>query len=123
MLAATQQAEVDAYIAAFAGERDENGRRLVVGKGYYQPWEVLTTTGAIEIVAPRVNAKRIDAQMGERRCFSSALLSPWARKTPKVSEVLPLLLYLHGLFTGDSAPALGQFLCSTSGLTAPVLIG
>jgi hypothetical protein len=30
MLAEALQAEVDAYIAAFAAERDENGRRLVV---------------------------------------------------------------------------------------------
>jgi hypothetical protein len=32
MLAEALQAEVDAYIAAFAGERDEDGRRLVVRK-------------------------------------------------------------------------------------------
>ena len=30
MLAEALQAEVDAYIAQFAGERDERGRRLVV---------------------------------------------------------------------------------------------
>ena len=29
------------------------------------------------------------------------------RKTPKITEVLPLL-YLHGLSTGDFVPALGQ---------------
>ena len=29
-------AEVDAYIAQFTGERDENGRRLVVRNGYHQ---------------------------------------------------------------------------------------
>jgi hypothetical protein len=33
MLAAALQAEVDAYIAAFADERDEHGRRLVVRNG------------------------------------------------------------------------------------------
>ena len=32
----------------------------------------------------------------------------WARKTPKITEVLPL--YLHGLSSGDFVPALGQFL-------------
>jgi hypothetical protein len=40
--------------------------------------------------------------------FSSAILPPWARKTPKITEVLPLL-YLHGLSWGDFVPALGQF--------------
>ena len=33
MLAQALQAEVDAYIAAHAAERDENGRRLVVRNG------------------------------------------------------------------------------------------
>ena len=37
MLAEALQAEVDAYIAAHAAERDENGRRLVVRNGYHQP--------------------------------------------------------------------------------------
>ncbi len=35
MLAEALRAEVDAYIAAFAAERDENGRRLVVRNGYH----------------------------------------------------------------------------------------
>ena len=33
MLAEGLEAEVDAYIARFTGERDENGRRLVVRNG------------------------------------------------------------------------------------------
>jgi hypothetical protein len=45
---------------------------------------------------------------------------PWARKTPKVTEVLPLL-YLHGLSPGDFVPALGQFPGSPSGLSGPVI--
>jgi hypothetical protein len=36
MLAEALAAEVDAYIAQFTGERDENGRRLVVRNGYHQ---------------------------------------------------------------------------------------
>ena len=35
MLAAALQAEVAAYIEAFADERDENGHRLVVRNGYH----------------------------------------------------------------------------------------
>ncbi|MEV4551576.1 hypothetical protein [Nonomuraea wenchangensis] len=31
------------------------------------------------------------------------------------------LLYLHGLSTGDFVPALGQFLGSSAGLSAPVI--
>jgi hypothetical protein len=120
MLAEALQAEVDAYIAAHAAERDEDGRRRVVRNGYHQPREVLTSAGAVEVTAPRVNDKRTDPVTGERRRFSSAILPPWARKTPKVTEVLPLL-YLHGLSTGDFVPALGQFLGSSAGLSAAVI--
>jgi transposase-like protein len=120
MLAEALQAEVDAYIAQFAAERDEDGRRLVVRNGSHQSREVLTSAGAIEVTAPRVNDKRIDPATGERQRFSSAILPPWARKTPKVTEVLPLL-YLHGLSSGDFVPALGQFLGSSAGLSAAVI--
>jgi transposase-like protein len=120
MLAEALQAEVDAYIAAFAAERDENGRRLVVRNGYHQGREVLTSAGAVQVTVPRVNDKRTDPGTGERKRFSSAILPPWARKTPKVTEVLPLL-YLHGLSSGDFVPALGQFLGSSAGLSGPVI--
>ena len=120
MLAEALAAEVDAYIAAFAGERDENGRRLVVRNGYHQSRAVLTSAGAVQVTAPRVNDKRTDPGTGERQRFSSAILPAWARKTPRVTEVLPLL-YLHGLSTGDFVPALGQFLGSAAGLSGPVI--
>ena len=120
MLAEALQAEVDAYVAQFRDERDENGRRLVVRNGSHQPREVLTSAGAVEVTAPRVNDRRTDPQTGERCRFSSAILPAWCRKTPKITEVLPLL-YLHGLSTGDFVPALGQFLGSSAGLSAPVI--
>jgi hypothetical protein len=117
MLAAALEAEVDAYLAEFAGERDEAGRRLVIRNGRARPRQVTTAGGAVEVVAPRVNDKRVDPVTGERRRFSSAILPPWCRKTPKIAEVLPLL-YLHGLSSGDFVPALEQFLGSSAGLSA-----
>jgi transposase-like protein len=120
MLAEALQAEVDAYCARFADERDENGRRLVVRNGYHEPREVTTAAGAVAVHAPRVNDKRFDPETGERQRFSSAILPPWARKTPQIEAVLPLL-YLHGLSSGDFVPALGQFLGSTKGLSAATI--
>ncbi len=120
MLAEALQAEVDDYIARFTDQRDERGRRLVVRNGAHQPREVLTSAGAVEVVVPRVNDRRTDPDTGERARFSSAVLPPWCRKTPKITEVLPLL-YLHGLSSGDFVPALGQFLGSTAGLSGPVI--
>ncbi len=98
MLAAALQAEVAAYIDAHAGEVDDNGRRLVVRNGY----------------------QRVDADTAERQRFSSAILPAWARKSPQMSEVLPLL-YLHGLSTSDFGPALEQFLGSGAGLSATTI--
>ena len=120
MLAEALQGEVDAYIAQFVGERDENGRRLVVRNGSHLPCEVRTSAAAVAVVAPRVNDKRIDPDTGKRTRFASAILPAWCRKTPKITEVLPLL-YLHGLSTGGFVPALGQFLGSSAGLSAPVI--
>jgi transposase-like protein len=120
MLAEAVQAEVDAYLARFREEFDEHGHRLVVRNGYHQPREVTTTAGPVEVTMPRVNDKRVDPETGERQRFTSAILPPWARKTPKITEVLPLL-YLHGLSSGDFVPALGQFLGSAKGLSSSVV--
>jgi len=120
MLAEALQAEVEAYITAHATERDESGRRLVVRNGYHHSREVLTSAGAVEVTVPRVNDRRTDPDTGERKRFSSAILPPWCRKTPKITEVPPLL-YLHGLSSGDFVPALGQFLGSAAGLSPAVI--
>lgn len=103
-----------------ADERDVKGRRLVVRNGYHQPRRVTTAAGVVEVKAPRVNDKRVDEATGERKRFSSAILPPWCRKSPKISEVLPLL-YLHGLSSGDFVPALEQFLGSSAGLSAATI--
>jgi putative transposase len=120
MLAAALEAEVDAYLAEHADQRDEYGRRLVVRNGHARQREVMTAAGAVQVQAPRVNDRRVDPQTGARARFGSVILPPWCRKSPKVAEVLPLL-YLHGLSTGDFVPALEGFFGSAAGLSAPVI--
>lgn len=116
MLAGAPESEVNFYIAELAHEKDERGRWLVVRNGHHQPRKVSMAAGAVEVRAPRVNDKPIDEATGERKRFSSAILPPWCRKSPKISEVLPLL-YLHGLSSGDFVPALEHFLGSSVGLS------
>jgi len=120
MLAAALEAEADAYTAAFTEELDEDGRRLVVRNGHARPRVIATGAGPIEVEAPRVNDKRVDDQTGERCKFTSSIIAPWCRKSPKVSEVLPLM-YLHGMSSGDFAPALGEFFGSAAGLSPSVI--
>ena len=120
MLAAALQAEVAAYVEAAADQVDENGHRLVVRNGYHAAREVTTAAGAVPVRAPRVNDQRTDEATGQRQRFASAILPAWARKSPRVAEVLPLL-YLHGLSSSDFAPALEQFLGSDAGLSAATI--
>jgi len=120
MLAAALEAEVDAYLAELVGERDEDGHRLVVRNGRARPRKITTVAGAVEIRQPRVDDRRVDPVTGTRAKFSSSLVPPWCRKSPKVTEVLPLL-YLHGLSTGDFIPALEGFFGSAAGLSASVI--
>lgn len=69
------------------------------------------------ITAPRVNDKRVD-EAGKREKFSSTILPADARRSPKVTDVLPVL-YLRGLSTGDFGPALRDLLGDeASGLSA-----
>ena len=120
MLAVALQAEVSAYIDAHAEEVDENGHRLVVRNGHHNEREVITAAGPVPVLAPRVNDKRTDPATGERKRFASAILPAWARKSPRVAEVLPLL-YLHGLSSSDFGPALTQFLGTSHGLSAATI--
>src|SRR5215218_7585530 len=120
MLAAAVEAEVDAYLAGHATERDEGGQRLVVRNGHARQRQVTTAAGVVTVRAPRVDDRRTDLVTGDRIRFRSMILPPWCRKSPKVAEVLPLL-YLHGLSTGDFAPALTAFFGSAAGLSAAVI--
>ena len=114
MLTVALEAERRAYLDAHAHERDEAGRRLVVGNGYHAEREVTTAAGRVEVQAPRVD----DRRDGHR--FTSAILPPYMRRSPKVTEVLPIL-YLRGLSTNDFAPALEGFFGSAAGLSASTI--
>jgi transposase-like protein len=121
MLAQALEAEVDAYLKAAEAERDEHGHALVVRNGYRNARQVLCGAGAIEVRGPRINDRRVDETTGERRRFKSTILPPYMRRSPRVSEVLPLL-YLHGLSSGDFAPALEEFFGTEAGLSSATIV-
>jgi transposase-like protein len=120
MLAAALEAEVEAYVSSLSDEVDEHGHRLVVRNGHAEPRSLVTGAGAVPVRAPRVDDRRVDDVTGEKMRFRSSILPPWARKSPKVAEVLPLM-YLHGMSSGDFAPALEEFFGSAAGLSASVI--
>ena len=104
MLMTAMEEEVNQYLDAHTGARDENGRRLVVRNGHARPRSVTCGAGTMQVRAPRVNDRRVDED-GTRQRFTSRILPPYMRRSPKVAEVLPVL-YLRGLSTGDFREAL-----------------
>src|SRR3954466_1681083 len=122
MIAAALEAEVDEYVASFVDELDEDGKRLVVRNGRAKERKVTVGSGTLPIRAPRVNDRRVDEQTGERQRFSSRILPAYARRSPKVNDVLPVL-YLRGLSTGDFRPALEQLLGEDAAGLSPSTIG
>jgi transposase-like protein len=107
MIAAALELEVDEYLARFRAERDPVGHALVVRNGTARPRPVTTGVGPLTLAAPRVNDRRVIE--GVRQKFTSAILPPYVRRSPRVESVLPLL-YLHGLSTGDFREALPALL-------------
>ena len=115
MLAAALEAEVSDYVNRHVDEVDDAGHRLVVRNGRAPERSLVTGAGALKVQAPRVDDRR------EGRRFSSYILPRYARRSPKVTEVLPIL-YLRGLSTGDFSPALAEFFGTDAGLS-PSTIG
>jgi putative transposase len=120
MIAAALRAEADEYVERFADERGEDGKRLVVRNGRARERRVTVGSGTVALRAPRVNDKRVDED-GERQRFSSKILPAYARRSPKVNDVLPVL-YLRGLSTGDFRPALEQLLGEDAAGLSPTSI-
>lgn len=103
MLEAALQAEVAEYLQHHGQERDENGHALVVRNGWGQERTVQCGAGQMKIRAPRVHDRRPEEK------FSSRILPPYLRKSPRLEEAVPVL-YLRGLSTGDFEPALAALL-------------
>jgi putative transposase len=120
MLIEALKAEADDYVERHRDERDEHGRALVVRNGLAQGRKLTLGTGTVELKAPRIDDRRRDEQGGRRR-FTSRILPPYMRRSPKVAEVLPLL-YLRGLSTGDFRPALEGLLGADAAGLSPTNI-
>jgi hypothetical protein len=102
MLAVALEAEPRAWLDDHADVIGADGKRLVVGNGYHRERTVVTGAGEVEVRAPRAHDKRGEP---DRERFVSSILPPYMRRSPKVTEVLPIL-YLRGLSTGDFTPTL-----------------
>lgn len=108
--------EVTEYLERYSGQRDEEGRRLVVRNGRLPARELVTGIGPLRISQPRVRDRR------EGEVFSSNILPRYMRRVPSVDNLIPVL-YLKGISTGDFAKALEAILGeSASGLSATNIV-
>jgi len=121
LLAQAIEAEVAAYIAAHADQRDAEGHRLVVRNGYLPGRQIQTGIGPVNVRQPRVDDRRTD-ENGQRIRFTSSILPPYLRKTKSIKELIPWL-YLKGISTGDFSEALEALLGKEApGLSATTVV-
>ena len=99
MILAALELEVEQYIQTLCHLRDEQGHAMVVRNGKARQRTVHLGAGTVKLRAPRVNDRRPDQR------FSSKILPPYMRRSPRLEEALPVL-YLRGLSTGDFSEAL-----------------
>ena len=85
MLLAGLETEVADYIERHQQFVDAEGHRLVVRNGRAGERTLVTDAGALQVRAPRVH----DRREGQR--FTSSILPRYARRSPKVGDVLPVL--------------------------------
>jgi putative transposase len=120
MLAAALEAEVDAYITAFAELVDERGHRLVRRNGHAPARQVATGAGQVEVVRPRVNDRRVDPETGQRQQFHSQILPRVGQTQPEgrrgAAIAVPARAQLQRF-----VPALEELLGSAAGLSASVI--
>jgi len=120
MLQQALEAEVEEYVSRHRTARDAEGRAQVVRNGKASSRQLVTGTGTLEVRAPRVNDRRVNAG-GQRQRFTSEILPTYMRRAPKVTEVLPIL-YLRGLSTGDFQAALPVLLGKEAAGLSPTTI-
>ena len=121
MLIEALEAEVDDYLERHRNERDEQGHALVVRNGRGRARKLTMGAGTVELNAPRIDDRRRDEHGRRQQRFTSHLLPPYMRRSPKVAEVLPIL-YLRGLSTGDFRPALEALLGKDAAGLSPTTI-
>ena len=119
MLQTAIDAEVDDFLAAQSGRRDEQGRRLVVRNGSLPEREILTGAGRLPVRQPRVLGR---SSGDDRVRFSPQVLPPYLKRTDSIEELIPWLS-LKGISTGDFSEALQALVGERAkGLSANVVV-
>jgi putative transposase len=107
MLLQAIEAEVEAFLAAHAGLRDQQGRRRVVRNGHGPERQIQTGIGPLAVRRPKIRDRGAGGDEPIR--FTSAILPAYLRRARNIEELLPWL-DLKGVSTGQFAEALTALL-------------
>ncbi|HEY3849073.1 MAG TPA: IS256 family transposase [Acetobacteraceae bacterium] len=120
LLAQAIEAEADAFLATMKGVQLPDGRDRLVRHGHGPKRQVQTGIGPVAVQRVRLR-DRGAGETGERIGFSSAILPRWARRTPSLDALLPIL-YLRGVSMGDFQEALAALLGQDAPNLSPSVI-
>ena len=107
---------MQAFLAQYIDQRDEQGRQVVVRNGYLPERTIQTGIGNVAVQVPKVRDRS-----GRGIKFNSRLLPPYLKRATSVEEVLPWL-YLKGVSTGDFSEALAALLGPEASGLSPTTI-
>jgi putative transposase len=120
LLAQAVEAEAEAFLAEMQGLQLPDGRERLVRHGHGP--ERLVQTGIGPVPVRRVKLRDRGAGLEEERIrFASTILPRWARRTPSLDALLPIL-YLRGVSMGDFQEVLGALLGKEAPNLSPAVI-
>ncbi len=121
MLAEALKAEADAFVASFAAERLDDGRKRIVRHGFGPERQIQTGIGALDVQRPKVRDRLANTDPSAKVRFTSNILPKWARRSVSLDALLPVL-YLKGISTGDFQEALSAILGADAPNLSPSVI-
>ena len=108
LLAQAIEAEAETFLAAMKGVQLPDGRERLVRHGLGPERVIQTGIGPVEVRRVKLR-DRGASERAERIRFTSSILPRWARRTPSLDALLPIL-YLRGVSMGDFQEALAALL-------------
>jgi transposase-like protein len=123
LLAQAVEAEAAAFLALMSRWTLDDGRARFVRHGHGPERRIQTGIGAVPVRRAKIRDRGANGDAGESRIgFTSTILPKWARRSPSLDALLPVL-YLRGVSTGDFQEALSALLGSDAANLSPSVIG
>jgi transposase-like protein len=120
LLAQAVEAEAAAFLATMRELRLPDGRERLVRHGLGPERQMQTGIGPVAVQRVKLR-DRGAGPTSERVRFTSAILPRWARRTPSLDALLPVL-YLRGVSMGDFQEALGALLGKAAPNLSPSVV-